>query len=137
MKAEGEIDRDVCGKTESLKVSFPLYNLNCSFLCQWTILSHTNSLIYWPFLWLITSHSFKGLWCFLGKFKGFQVLWCVFLYLAGNVPNISPKYREETYISSIFTSKVKLPHHLGLNVTKFVLFRLYLCRDGTGITDHT
>ena len=57
--------------------------------------------------------------------------------LAGNVFDISPKCREETYILSIFTKKVKLPQNLELNVTKFVSFSLYSCRDGTYITDHT
>ena len=36
-----------------------------------------------------------------------------------------------------FHPKVKCRRHLGLNVTKFVSFSMYLCPDGTYITYHT
>ena len=61
VKTADKIDRDFCGKIDSLKVRFPLYFLHCSFLYHWTILYYTTLLICWVFFWVLNSISFTGL----------------------------------------------------------------------------
>ena len=80
-EAVGQIDIDVHGNIYLLKVRCPLYHLRYSFLCHWTILSYTISLICWVFLLVLTSLSFICLRCFLEKVQWFQVLLGIFIYL--------------------------------------------------------
>ena len=71
-KETGQIYRDVCCRTDLLRVSCHLYYFNYCWLLYSYMLFYTHFAIYWMCLWVVTSIPFTGLKCFVHKVQGVQ-----------------------------------------------------------------